>query len=146
MCASQNMPVYINDPVVINSINSNGDIYLWPNDSKINRVLPLPQENHVAKFGKDPIYRTKVIVWKPVWTLIIPKIWEKIVEFAYSKRCISSLCAYTLCKIWIIIIERFLSITLHKVCTPYKCDRRTDGVEWLLERITTTSIPSYGSF
>ena len=31
-------------------------------------VLPLPQGNHVAKFGKDPIYRTKVIVWKPVWT------------------------------------------------------------------------------
>jgi hypothetical protein len=26
---------------------------------KINRVLPLPQGNHVAKLGKDPIYRTK---------------------------------------------------------------------------------------
>jgi hypothetical protein len=26
------------------------------NDPKINRVLPLPQGNHVAKFGKDPIY------------------------------------------------------------------------------------------
>jgi hypothetical protein len=35
----------------------------------INRVLPLPQGNHVDKFGKNPIYRTKVIVWKPVWTL-----------------------------------------------------------------------------
>ena len=33
-------------------------------DPKINRVLPLPQGNHVAKFGKVPIYRTKVIVWK----------------------------------------------------------------------------------
>ena len=32
---------------------------------KITRILPLPQGNHVAKFGKDPIYRTKVIVWKP---------------------------------------------------------------------------------
>ena len=32
------------------------------NDPKINRVLPLPQGNYVAKFGKDPIlYRTKVI-------------------------------------------------------------------------------------
>ena len=31
-------------------------------------VLPLPQGNHVAKFGKDPKYRTKVIVQKPVWT------------------------------------------------------------------------------
>ena len=51
-----------------NSIYSNGDLDLWPNDPKINRVLPLPQGNHVAKFGKDPIYRTKVIVWKPVWT------------------------------------------------------------------------------
>jgi hypothetical protein len=33
-------------------------------DPKINRVLPLPQGNHVVKFGKDPIYRTKVIMWK----------------------------------------------------------------------------------
>jgi hypothetical protein len=24
-----------------------------------NRVLPLPQGNHVAKIGQDPIYRTK---------------------------------------------------------------------------------------
>jgi hypothetical protein len=31
-------------------------------DPDINRVLPLPQGNHVAKFVKDPIYRTKVIV------------------------------------------------------------------------------------
>jgi hypothetical protein len=37
---------------------------LWPNDPKVNRVLPLPQGNHVVKFGKDPIYRTKVIMWK----------------------------------------------------------------------------------
>jgi hypothetical protein len=28
------------------------------------RVLPLPQGNHVAKFGKDPIYRTNVIMRK----------------------------------------------------------------------------------
>jgi hypothetical protein len=34
------------------------------NDPKINRVLPLPQGNHVAKFVKDPIHRTKVIVRK----------------------------------------------------------------------------------
>ena len=57
-----------NDPVVKNSIYSNGDLDLWPIDPKINRVIPLPQGNHVAKFGKDPIYRTKVIVRKPVWT------------------------------------------------------------------------------
>ena len=50
MCASQNASIYINYQ------RYNG------NDPKINRVLPLPQGNHVAKFGKDPIYRTKVIV------------------------------------------------------------------------------------
>jgi hypothetical protein len=47
-----------------NSIYSNGDLDLWPNEPKINGVLPLPQGNHVVKFGKDPIYRTKVILWK----------------------------------------------------------------------------------
>ena len=45
--------------IVKNSIYSNGD--LWPNDPKINMILSLPQGNHVAKFVKDPIYRTKVI-------------------------------------------------------------------------------------
>jgi hypothetical protein len=53
-----------NDPVVKNTIYSNGDLDLRPNDPKINRVLPLPQGNHVAKFVKDPMYRTKVIVQK----------------------------------------------------------------------------------
>ena len=61
-----------NNPVVKISIYSNGDLELWPNDPKINRVLPLPQGNHVAKFGKNLIYRTKVIVRKPVWTPAIP--------------------------------------------------------------------------
>jgi hypothetical protein len=37
----------------------NGDLDLWPNDPKINRVLSLPHGNHVAKFVKDPIYRTQ---------------------------------------------------------------------------------------
>jgi hypothetical protein len=36
------------------------DLDLWPNYPKLNRVLPLPQGNHMAKFGKDPIYRTNV--------------------------------------------------------------------------------------
>jgi hypothetical protein len=49
-----------NDPVVKNIIHSNGDLELSPIDPNINRVLPLPQENQVAQFGKDPIYRTKV--------------------------------------------------------------------------------------
>jgi hypothetical protein len=43
-----------------NYMYSNCDLDLWPNDLKINRVLPRPQGNHVAKFGKDQIYRTKV--------------------------------------------------------------------------------------
>jgi hypothetical protein len=59
-------------PIVKNYIYSNGDFDLWPNDPKINRILPLPQGNHVVKFGKDTIYRTKVIMWKqphmiPLW-------------------------------------------------------------------------------
>jgi hypothetical protein len=37
-----------NDSVVKNYIYSNGDLELWPNDPKINRVLPLPQGNHEA--------------------------------------------------------------------------------------------------
>jgi hypothetical protein len=32
-----------NDPVVKNYIYSNSDLDLWPNDPKINTVLPLPQ-------------------------------------------------------------------------------------------------------
>ena len=36
-----------------------------PMTPKINRILPLQQGNHVAKFGKYLIYRNKVIVWTP---------------------------------------------------------------------------------
>jgi hypothetical protein len=53
-----------NDLVVKYSIYSNSDLDLWPNYPKINSVLSLSQGNHVAKFVKDPIYRTKVIVRK----------------------------------------------------------------------------------
>ena len=59
-----------NDPVVKNYIYSSGDLDLWPNDPKINRVLPLPQGNHLAKFVKDPIYRTKVM-WKRLLSKIL---------------------------------------------------------------------------
>jgi hypothetical protein len=38
-----------NDPVVNNSIYSNSGLDLWPNDTKINRVLSLTKGNHVAK-------------------------------------------------------------------------------------------------
>ena len=51
-----------NDHIFKNNIYSNLD--LRPNDPKINRILSLPQGNHVDKFGKDPIYRTNVIVGK----------------------------------------------------------------------------------
>jgi hypothetical protein len=32
------------------------------------KIIFIVMVNHVVKFGKDPIYRTKVIVRKPVWT------------------------------------------------------------------------------
>ena len=64
MCASQNTPVYINYQTVKNNIYSNVDLDLTSNDPKIYRVHPLSQGNHVVKFGKNPIYRTKVIMWK----------------------------------------------------------------------------------
>jgi hypothetical protein len=81
MCASKNTPVYIIYQTVKNYIYSNGDLDLWPNDPKINRVLPLPQGNHVAKFGKDSIYRTKVIERKLVWTTAHP---PAISSFTYA--------------------------------------------------------------
>ena len=52
------------DPVVKKNIYCNSDLDLWPNNPKINGVLPLPHGNHVVKFGKDPIYRNKVIMRK----------------------------------------------------------------------------------
>ena len=105
-----------NDHVVKNSIHSNGDLDLWSNDPKINRVLPLPKGNHVAKFGKDPIYRTKVIVRKPMWTPAIPSvvckfdIWDSsLVVFFKSSRGITSPCAETrnLCVIKVILLACF---------------------------------------
>ena len=44
-----------NDHVVKHYIHSNSDLELPHNDPKINRVLPLSQENHVVKPGKGPI-------------------------------------------------------------------------------------------
>ena len=61
-----------NDHVVKNSIYSNGDLDLRPNDPKINRVIPLPQGNHVVKFlkiqytelklscGNDPVVKNYI--------------------------------------------------------------------------------------
>ena len=61
MCASQNKPVYINYQTVKKIIFIVTVTLTF--DPKINRVLPLPKGNHVVMFGKDPIYRTKVM-WK----------------------------------------------------------------------------------
>ena len=57
MCASRNMPVYINYQTVKKIIFI--VMVTLTFDPKIKRVLPLrlPQGNHVVKFGKDPIYR-----------------------------------------------------------------------------------------
>ena len=55
-----------NDPVIKNYIHSNSDLDIWPNDPKINIVLPLRQGNHVVKIGKDPMYRTNVMRNDPV--------------------------------------------------------------------------------
>jgi hypothetical protein len=60
-----------NDPIVKNYIYSNGDLKLSPNDPKINRVLPLPQGNHVAKVGEDLIYRTSYHVKTTLLSKII---------------------------------------------------------------------------
>jgi hypothetical protein len=68
-----------NDPVV--------KIFTVTLTPEINRVLPFPQGNHVAKFGKDSIYRTKVIVWKPVWMPAIPNhIIRPVSRRAYKKE------------------------------------------------------------
>jgi len=40
-------------------------LYKLSNGKKIIFIVMV---NHVVKFGKYPIYRTKVIVRKPVWT------------------------------------------------------------------------------
>ena len=99
-----------NDPVVKNSIYSNGDLDLWPNDPKTNRVLPLSQGNHVAKFGKDPIYRTKVIVRKPVWmpACHLPAIPNHIIQPVSRRAYKNQLSFY-----W---IEKCAHCQIHKNC------------------------------
>ena len=67
------------------------------NDPKINRILPLPHGNHVSKFGKDLIYRTKVIVQKPVCTPARPPaipnhIIRPVSRRAYIKRSLAATC------------------------------------------------------
>ena len=52
--------IMLSEIIFIVTVNLTFDL----NDPKINRALSLLQGNHVAKFGKDPIYRTKVIMWK----------------------------------------------------------------------------------
>jgi hypothetical protein len=54
MCALQNTTVYINYQTV--------KIYIY-------RFFLLPQGNHVAKFVKDSIYRTEVIMFSSVYRI-----------------------------------------------------------------------------
>jgi hypothetical protein len=53
-----------NDHVVKNYIYSNCDLDLRSNDHKINKILPHAEGNREVKFGRDPIYRTIVIMRK----------------------------------------------------------------------------------
>ena len=50
--------------VVKHYLHSNSGLDLCPNDPRIKRMLPLQQDSDVAKIVKDPIYRTKSIMWK----------------------------------------------------------------------------------
>jgi hypothetical protein len=74
-----------NNSVVRNYIYSTfvSDPDLWPNVPKINRVLPLPQGNHLAKFGKDPIYRTSyhaetTLLSKIIFIVSDPDLWPNV--------------------------------------------------------------------
>jgi hypothetical protein len=43
------------------------------------------------------------------------KLKKKIVKSAHNRRCTSSICIQTLCKVWIMLIENCLSYRLHQV-------------------------------
>jgi hypothetical protein len=55
-------PIYLG--VISSKVKVTITINIIVDNSVVNRVLPHQQGNHVAKFVKDPIYRTKVIVRK----------------------------------------------------------------------------------
>ena len=130
-------------PVVKNYIYSDGDLDIWPNDPKINRVLPLPQENHVAKFGKDPRYTELKLLcgnlcerppaisnhiirlfsrraYEKWQSSAYRKYMKKIFKSAHNRRCTSSICIQSLCKVWIILIGHCfeLQITLSTGTNP----------------------------
>jgi hypothetical protein len=57
-------------------------------DPNINRVLSLSQGNYVAKFAKDPIYRTKVNISVISWRSVL-LVEENGVNIIYSFRTIT---------------------------------------------------------
>jgi hypothetical protein len=57
------LKLYGNNPVVKNYIYSNGDLDLWPNDLKINRVLPLLQGNRILATGLFPHDNFSSVYW-----------------------------------------------------------------------------------
>ena len=54
---------------------------------------------------------------------------EIFMKFAQNKRCTSSICEKSLCKVWIIRNENFWSYRLHKLGTP-KVLRTDRQMEW----------------
>jgi hypothetical protein len=47
------------------------------------------------------------------------KLKKKIVKSAHNRRCTSSICIQTLCKVWIILIEHCWSFRLHQLGTVH---------------------------
>jgi hypothetical protein len=94
-------------------IHVNFHIYklvLYSNDPKINRILPRPQGNHVAKFGQDPIYRTKVIMRKrPSYSR----------EFSYLQTCFIYSCEFSYLQTCLIYSCEFSYL---QTCFMYSCE------------------------
>ena len=64
---------------------------------------------------------------------------QKIFKSAHNRRCTSSICIQTLCKVWIILIENCLSYRLQYVSTALL--GRTDGrTEKAIPRPSTTQV------
>jgi hypothetical protein len=72
-----------NDPVVKNSIYSNGDLDLWPNDPKINRVLPLPQFDNLYRRAYFVMNTFLVSVWYAIWPVFTIILWIMSPIFLY---------------------------------------------------------------
>ena len=71
-------------------------------------------------------YRPWQIVIKKCLSSAYRKYMKKIFKSAHNRRCTSSICIQTLCKVWIILIENCTSYRLHLVSTAL-LEGRTDG-------------------